>query len=268
MLFQGKRYIVVAVLVGFMAVFTIHRVMASRTSAGTEPVCQILVAEADISSGTALSPRLCKSETWPQRIVPTQAITTMGQANGRVLVVPVSKGEPILLSKLAPEGTAAGLGGLLQGSMRAFTVKVDDVSGVAGFISPGDRVDVLMSVPVIESRGEQLSKIILQDVKVLTAGQVWQPNSRNEPKSFSTVTLEVTPEQTEVLNLASTQGKVRLTLRSRSNKEITHTPGMITSRLVNGGMPVKASPSPVAKAKTVDRTVEVIKGMNRESKKL
>ena len=140
----------------------------------------------------------------------------MGQANGRVLVVPVSKGEPILLSKLAPEGTAAGLGGLLQGTMRAFTVKVDDVSGVAGFINPGDRVDVLMSVPVLESRGEQLSKIILQDVKVLTAGQVWQPNSRNEPKSFSTVTLEVTPEQTEVLNLASTQGKVRLTLRSRS----------------------------------------------------
>jgi len=266
MLFQGKRYIIVAVLVGFMAVFTIHRVMASRTS--TEPVFQILVAEADITPGTALSPRLCKSVAWPQRIVPAQAITTMGQANGRVLVVPVSKGEPILLSKLAPEGTAAGLGGLLQGTMRAFTVKVDDVSGVAGFISPGDRVDVLMSVPVLESHGEQLSKIILQDVKVLTVGQVWQPNSHNEPKSFSTVTLEVTPEQSEVLNLASTQGKVRLTLRSRSNKEITHTPGMITSRLVNGGMPVKPSPSPVAEAKTVERTVEVIKGMNRESKKL
>jgi Flp pilus assembly protein CpaB len=97
MLFQGKRYIVVAVLVGFMAVFTIHKVMASRTSAGTEPVCQILVAEADITSGTALSPRLCKSVAWPQRIVPAQAITTMGQANGRVLVVP-RQGEPILLS--------------------------------------------------------------------------------------------------------------------------------------------------------------------------
>jgi pilus assembly protein CpaB len=242
--------------------------MAMRTSAGTEPVCQILVAEADITSGTALSPRLVKSEVWPQRLVPAQAITAMGQANGRVTVVPISKGEPILQSKLAPEGTAAGLGGLLQGTMRAFTVKVDDVSGVAGFINPGDRVDVLMSVPVIESRGEQLSKIILQDVKVLTAGQVWQPNSRNEPKSFSTVTLEVTPEQSEVLNLASTQGKVRLTLRSRTNKEIANTPGMITSRLVNGGMPVQASPSPVAKTKDVDRTVEVIKGMNRESKKL
>ncbi|MBU4234681.1 MAG: Flp pilus assembly protein CpaB [Proteobacteria bacterium] len=268
MLFKGNRYIVVAVVVGFIAVFAIHKVMAMRTSAGTEPVCQILVAEADITSGTALSPRLCKTEVWPERIIPAQTIKTMEQANGRVLVVPISKGEPILLNKLAPEGTAAGLGGLLQGTMRAFTIKVDDVSGVAGFISPGDRVDVLMSVPVLESRGEQLSKIILQDVKVLTAGQVWQPNSRNEPKSFSTVTLEVTPEQSEVLNLASTQGKVRLTLRSRTNKEITYTPGMITSRLVSGGMPVKPAPSSVAKATTDERTVEVIKGMNRESKKL
>jgi pilus assembly protein CpaB len=268
MLIKGKHYILVAVLVGFLAMFSIHKVMAMRTGAGTEPMCHVLVAEADITSGTALSPRLCKSEVWPQRIVPAKAITTMEQANGRVLVVPVGKGEPIMQSKLAPEGTAAGLGGLLQGTMRAFTLKVNDVSGVAGFISPGDRVDVLMSVPVLESRGEQLSKIILQDVKVLTAGQVWQPNTQNEPKSFSTVTLEVTPEQSEVLNLASTQGKIQLTLRSRTNKEITHTSGMITSRLISGGMPAQPGPSSVAKDKNGEKTVEVIKGMDRQSKTL
>jgi pilus assembly protein CpaB len=139
---------------------------------------------------------------------------------------------------------------------------------VAGFISPGDRVDVLMSVPVLASKGEQLSKIILQDVKVLTAGQVWQPNTHNEPKSFSTVTLEVTPEQSEVLNLASTQGKIQLTLRSRTNKEIARTSGMITSRLVSGGMPAEPGPSSVAKDKTGEKTVEVIKGMDRQSKTL
>jgi pilus assembly protein CpaB len=267
MLFKNNRYIVMGVVVGLVAVFAIHRVLAMKTSAVAEPVSQILIAEADITSGTALSSRLLKSEAWPHRIIPPQAVRTMEQVNGRVLMVPLSKGEPILLSKLAPEGTAAGLGGLLKDTMRAFTVKVDDVSGVAGFISPGDRVDVLMSVPVLESRGEQLSKIILQDIKVLTAGKVWQPNSRNEPTSFSTVTLEVTPEQTEVLNLASTQGKVRLTLRSRANKEVTHTPGILTSHLVNGHG--KAAPaSSVSKAKTVERTVEVIKGMNRETKKL
>jgi pilus assembly protein CpaB len=270
MLFQKNRYIVMAVVVGFVAVFAIHKVMAMKTSAVVEPVNQILVAEADITSGTALSPRLLKSDAWPQRIIPPQAVRSMEQVNGRVLTMPLGKGEPLLLSKLAPEGTAAGLGGLLKDTMRAFTVKVDDVSGVAGFINPGDRVDVLMSAPVLESRGEQISKIILQDVKVLTAGQVWQPNSRNEPKSFSTVTLEVTPEQSEVLNLASTQGKVRLTLRSRANKEVTHTPGILTSSLVNGhGAAAKvALGAPVSKEKTVERTVEVIKGMNRETNKL
>jgi pilus assembly protein CpaB len=151
---------------------------------------------------------------------------------------------------------------------KPFTVKVDDVSGVAGFINPGDRVDVLMSAPVLESRGEQLSKIILQDIKVLTAGRVWQPNSQSEPKSFSTVTLEVSPEQSEVLNLASTQGKVRLTLRSRANKEVTHTSGILTSKLVNGGVAAKAVAAPAANDKPVEKTVEVIKGMNRETKKL
>jgi pilus assembly protein CpaB len=270
MLFKNNRYIVMAVVVGFVAVFAIHKVMAMKTSAVVEPTSQILVAEADITSGTALSPRLLKSEPWPHRIIPPQAVRTMEQVNGRVLLVPLSKGEPVLLSKLAPEGTAAGLGGLLKDSMRAFTVKVDDVSGVAGFINPGDHVDVLMSAPVLDSRGEHLSKIILQDVKVMTAGQVWQPNSRNEPKSFSTVTLEVTPEQSEVLNLASTQGKVRLTLRSRANKEVTHTPGILTSKLVNGHSSTVNAPlaSPVAVNKTVEKTVEVIKGMNRETKKL
>jgi len=187
------------------------------------------------------------------------------QANGRVLSVPLCKGEPVLLSKLAPEGTAAGLGGLLKESMRAFTVKVDDVSGVAGFINPGDRVDILMSLPVLESKGEQLSKIILQDVKVLTAGQVWQKNSQNEPKSVNTVTLEVSPEQSEVLNLASTQGKIRLVLRSRANKEVKETPGVITSYLMNGhGHALKASPAEGPR----EKTVEVIRGMERSSAKL
>jgi pilus assembly protein CpaB len=268
MLFKNNRYIVLAVVVGFVAVFSIHKVLAMKTSAAKEPVSPILVAEADITSGTALSPRLCKTVAWPQRLVPPQAIKSADQADGRVVMVPLSKGEPILLSKLAPEGTGAGLGGLLQDTMRAFTVKVDDVSGVAGFINPGDRVDVLMSAPVLESRGEQLSKIILQDIKVLTAGRVWQPNSQSEPKSFSTVTLEVTPEQSEVLNLASTQGKVRLTLRSRANKEVTHTPGILTSKLVNGGVAAKAVAAPAANDKPVEKTVEVIKGMNRETSKL
>jgi pilus assembly protein CpaB len=256
--FKGMRYILLAVVVGLIAVFSIHRVVGLKSRTPTEPTASVMVSEAEIASGTVLSPRLVKAVDWPQRIVPALAARSPQQVDGRVTIVPLSKGEPILLNRMAPEGTAAGLGGLLKEEMRAFTLRVDDVSGVAGFLHPGDYVDVLTTMPVAEHRGEQLSKIILQNVKVLTAGQVWEQNAENKPVSVNTVTLEVNPEQSEVLNLASTQGKIRLTLRSRINKEIRPTPGIVTSTLVNG---LGHTKSPVVHRQ--ERTVEVIKGLNR-----
>jgi pilus assembly protein CpaB len=258
MKFKGLHYIVLAVVVGLIAVFSIHRVVGLKSQTAAEPGALVMVADADITSGTALSPRLVKAVDWPQRLVPATAARNPQQVDGRVTIVPLSKGEPILLSKLAPEGTAAGLGGLLQEEMRAFTLRVDDVSGVAGFVRPGNYVDVLATLPVAEGRGEQLSKIILQNVKVLTAGQIWEQNAENKPVSVNTVTLEVTPEQSEILNLASTQGKVRLTLRSRVNKEIRPTPGVLTSALVSG----QGQAKPVVVPRQ-ERTVEVIKGLTK-----
>jgi pilus assembly protein CpaB len=257
---RGVHYILLAVVVGLVAVFALHRVIGTKTPVATEATSTVMVAEADVTSGTALSPRLVKAVDWPQRIVPASAARTPQQVDGRVTVVALSKGEPVLMSKLAPEGTAAGLGGLLNPEMRAFTVRVDDVSGVAGFLHPGDCVDVLMTLPVSDARGEQLSKIILQNIKVLTAGQIWEQNAENKPVSVNTVTLEVTPEQSEVLNLASTQGKIRMTLRSRTNKEVKPTPGIVTSHLVNGSGHVK---TPVAAGPRPERTVEIIKGLQR-----
>ena len=159
----------------------------------------------------------------PQRLVPPQAVQNVSQIEGRVVNMPLSRGEPIILTKLAPEGTAAGLGGLLKPDMRAYTIKVDDVSGVAGFLQPGDRVDILMTLSMPDKTGEKFSKVVLQDIMVLTAGKVWQQAGSGEPKSVNTVTLEVTPQQSEVLNLASAQGKIHLSLRNRTNKAIAPT---------------------------------------------
>ena len=122
----------------------------------------------------------------------------------------IAKGEPVLEYKLAPEGTRAGLGGLLDENKLAVTVKTDEVTGVAGFINPGDRVDVMveMQEPGGEG-GEHFSKIILQNLKVLSTGQVWeQTKGKEKPDVVPTVTLEVTPEQAETLNLASLQGRI------------------------------------------------------------
>ncbi len=262
---KGNSYILIALLVGTVGVFALHRAMSGRTQIAKEPCQQVVVADADISSGTALNARLLKTVDWPQRLCPGQTAMDAKQVDGRVSLVSFSKGEPVLFNKLAPEGTAAGLGGLLNKDMRAFTVKVDDVSGVAGFIFPGDRVDVLMTITMLENNGEQLSKIILQDLKVLTAGPTWEQSANNKgPTSVNTVTLEVSPEQSEVLNLASTQGKIRLVLRSRANKDIKYTEGVATSHLINGQANNKVAASPVM-AERPKTTVEVIKGMDRSS---
>jgi len=263
---KGIHYIIAAVLVGLVAAFSIHRVMSTQTRAPVDPITKVLVAEGEIPAGTPLSAKLVKMVDWPQRLIPPQAVQNVSQIEGRVLGMPLSKGEPIILTKLAPEGTAAGLGGLLKKDMRAYTIKVDDVSGVAGFIHPGDRVDILMTLALPERSGEQFSKVVLQDIMVLTAGQVWQQPGGGDPKSVNTVTLEVTPEQSEVLNLASAQGKIHLSLRNRANKTIAPTAGIATSGLISGGNGSKHN-TPAAQAPQ-KRNVEVIKGMQKSESDL
>ena len=117
----------------------------------------------------------------------------MREVEGRVVKVPIPQGNPVLFSMLAPEGTAAGLSGILSDEKRALTVKVDEVAGVAGFIHPGDHVDVLVDLPLQEAK-DHFSKTILNDILVLTTGQIWQQKGENKPVVVNTVTLELTPE--------------------------------------------------------------------------
>ncbi len=256
---RGIHYIILAVVVGLVAAFSIHRVLIAKSGAAKpEPMAKVVVSEADISSGSEINAKMVKVAIWPQHLVHPKAARTLDEVIGRVVNIPITAGEPVLLSKLAAPGTAGGLGGLLSPNMLAFTVKVDDVSGVGGFLNPGDHVDILTVLP--KAGGEQLSKIILQDVKLLTTGQIWEQSSNNQPKTVNTVTLEVTPEQSEILNLASNQGKIRLTLRSRANKMVRHTAGVSTSQLTTEGKTVAPPPA----AENHKKTVEVIKGIDRK----
>jgi pilus assembly protein CpaB len=168
---------------------------------------------------------------------------------------------------LAPEGTSAGLSGILPDGKRALTVKVDEVAGVGGFIHPGDHVDVLVDLPIKDTH-EHFSKTILHDIAVLTIGQIWQPKGDdNKPVVVNTVTLELTPHESEVLNLASSsEGKIRLALRNRNNKTVAQTEGVTTSFLLNGG--VKKEPTVVAQPTRAEKGIEVIKGLERSEAKL
>jgi pilus assembly protein CpaB len=192
----------------------------------------------------------------------------MREIEGRVVKVPIFKGNFILLTMLAPEGTAAGLSGILEDGKRALTVKVDEVAGVAGFIHPGDRVDVLMDMAMQgESKSEHLSKTILHDISILTTGQIWEQKGENKPMVVNTVTLELTPEQAEVLNLASNQGKIRLALRNRNNRTVAQTQGVTTSILISGAAAKKEGKVAVQTARE-EKRVEVIKGLERSDAKI
>ena len=260
----GLKYFVLAGLVGLVAVFLIHRYIVMKTALPVKPTASVVVAEVDIAPGTALAGRLMKVATWPQDIVPAKAVSKPQELEGRVAQVHIDRGEPILLSKLAPQGTAAGLGGLLEPEKLAVTVKTDEVSGVAGFITPGDRVDVLVEMPTPGASGEHFSKIILQNLKVLSKGQIWEQTGEKKPQVVNTVTMEVSPEEAELLNLASFQGKIRLALRNQINRAHSSTSGVVTSQLaLREAAPAKVAAAVVTPAKERAKyTAVVIRGMD------
>ncbi len=262
---RGSIFIIAAVTAGLVATVAIRRYVTMKTKVPVTASRQVIVAAHDIAPGTPLTGQIVKSVTWPQAVVPPKAASTLNQIDGRVVNVPIPQGNPILFSMLFPEGTAAGLSGILAEGQRALTVRVDEVAGVAGFIHPGDHVDVLVDLPIVNAR-THLSKTILHDITVLTTGQVWHQSGDNKPMVVNTVTLEVTPQQSEVLNLASNEGKIRLALRNRNNKTITQTKGVTTDYLT--GDLGKKEEKVAAKTNPKEKCVEVIKGLDRSEAKL
>jgi pilus assembly protein CpaB len=258
---KGITYMGIAVVAGLLATFGIQRYVAHKTYVAPVSTGQVAVATTDLSPGIALAAGSVKLVSWPRELIPPQAASTLQQVEGRVAVTPISNGEPVLFSKLAPVGTAAGLSSLLDESKRALTVRVDDVSGVAGFIHPRDKVDVLVDMKM-QGVNDSFSKTILQNITVMTIGQTWEQKD-SKPVVVNTVTMEVTPEQAEILNLASTEGKIRLALRGRRNETLVETAGVSSSQLLTGVVKKEKQESLAAVPQKEERTVEVIKGLER-----
>ncbi len=259
---KGITYMGIAVVAGLLATFGINRYVAHKTYVAPVSTGQVAVATTDLAPGVALAAGSVKIVSWPRELIPPQAASAMQQVDGRVAVTPISTGEPILFSKLAPVGTAAGLSSMLDESKRALTVRVDDVSGVAGFVHPRDKVDVLVDMKMQGGNNDSFSKTILQNITVMTIGQTTETKD-NKPTVVNTVTLEVTPVQAEVLNLASSEGKIRLALRGRRNENIVETSGVAVSQLFAGVSNQKQEAAPEAQPRKEERSVEVIKGLER-----
>ncbi len=259
---KGMTYLALALVAGLLATFGIHRYVVNKTQVVAAPTGMVAVATSDIAPGTTLTAGSLKLVSWPQELIPPQCAAALNQVQGRVVTFPISTGEPIMFSKLAPVGAAAGLSSLLDESKRALTVRVDDVTGVAGFLHPRDRVDVLADMK-LKNADENYSKVILQDITVLSIGQIWQQTGEDKPTVVNAVTLELTPEQTEVLNLASNEGKIRLALRGGRNKATVETNGVASSSLFASMMKPPPEEPKAQKEVKPERCVEVIKGCER-----
>ncbi|MBX3350917.1 MAG: Flp pilus assembly protein CpaB [Nitrospira sp.] len=204
---------------------------------------QVLVASADIPWGTKLAPEMTLMQEVPPGAIPEGHFTTLDAIKDRVLLVDVKRNELFLESKLAPVGAAGGVAAVTDPNKRAMSVKVDDVIGVAGFIKPADRVDVMVTIePETGKQGHVIAKVILENVKVLAAGtQMERKGKDEEPKPVQVITVEVDVDEAEKLALASTQGKLRLALRNPLNSEKVLTKGAQVGALLNSYRPKQAT---------------------------
>jgi pilus assembly protein CpaB len=205
--------------------------------------------------------------------VPKGAILDPKDAIGRGVISQIYQGEPIFDNRLAPKGSGGGLAATIPEGMRACAVRVDEVVGVAGFVTPGMRVDVLVSgTPPGEQQNSGAgteTKTILQNIQVLSAGTDIQKDAEGKPQQVQVVNLLVTPEQAETLSLASNQLKIQLVLRNPLDTKIAQIPGTAMGALFSGG----ATPSPhraPVRATRVDRaysTIVVQNGSNTTTEK-
>jgi pilus assembly protein CpaB len=227
---------------------------------------QVVVANADFAWGTKLTPEMVQIQEYPSGAVPEGHFTSVDAIKDRVVTVDVKRNELLLESKLAPVGaTTGGVAAVTDVNKRAMSVKVDDVIGVAGFIKPADRVDVMVTIePENGKQGSTIAKMILENVKVLAAGtQMERKGKDEEPKQVQVITVEVDVEEAEKLALASTQGRLRLALRNPLNTEHVLTKGANVGALLSSYRPKQHPVKPANDGEGFVR-IEVIKGDQRK----
>src|SRR6202034_530725 len=223
-----------AFVIACVCTYFVAKVVGGMATASRKPnTTTVIAASSDLKLGTLI----VKGDLTTMAIagsIPKGAILKPEDAVGRGVVADIYQGEPILDNRLAPVGSGGGLAATIPPGMRACAVKVDDVVGVSGFATPGMRVDVLISGnppgPVSPVDGPKV-KTLLQNIEVLSAGTDIQKDGEGKPQQVQVVNLLVTPEQAELLSLASNQTHIQLVLRNPLDTKIAKTPGTAVVQL-------------------------------------
>ena len=269
---------------GGLAYGTYNAINGQPVKTVNAPTQPVVVAAADLPLGTELKKEDLTVVNFPVGAAPEGAFGKPADIIGRGLIVSMVKNEPVLNAKLASKEAGAGLPPVIPEGMRAVSVRVNEVIGVAGYVLPGTRVDVVATASPNGQPQDATSKVILSNVQVLTAGtRMEQDQEKGKPMQVTVVTLLVYPEQSERLALASTEGKIQLALRNPLDQGAPETPGMKQAVLlgnVKAAAPArtmasntkpsrKAAPgTPVSSEATATAplpTVEIIRGDKRSA---
>lgn len=230
---------VVALAVGFVAAVYVYRNLQPRNGAAAD-TAEVIVAANDLQVGARVDERDIKIIRIPSADLPPGAPRMKRDVLGHGVIIPISKGEFILPNRLAGENAGAGLPALIPPGMRAVSVRVNEVVSVAGFVTPGTRVDVLLT-GAPNGSGEQQTTTVLQNVAVLASGHTLERTSTGEAQNTAVITLLVTPDDAQRLTLASTEGHIQLALRNPLDTKQDEVPSSGSRALFRGG----PAPTPV-----------------------
>jgi pilus assembly protein CpaB len=235
------------VLVALTTSFLVYKWLNDRSLAIAKQrgeVVNIAVAVTDLSWGSVIKPEMIKTAPFLRKSLAPGFFTDVAEISGRVVITPVKADEPIFESRLAPSDiTKGGVAAVISENKRAMAVKVDKVKGVSGFIHPGNRVDVVATFRPAYSQ-MPVTMTVLENIPVLATGTETEVRSKQEkPIAVDVITLEVSPEEAEVLALASAEGKLQLSLRNFSDTRNTATKGASVQSLISLLSGKKTAPS-------------------------
>ena len=251
---MNRRFISVlmfAFVVAAGASFALYRMVIGRVNASAPPATSsLLVATRNLELGTVITEPDLRVAAWPGA-VPQGAVVKNSEAVGRGVIAPIYAGEPVTQSRLGAAGAGGGLASTIPQGMRAVAIRVNEVVGVAGFVVAGTHVDVLVSGNSPDSAGVSTgnsTRTLLQNISVLSAGQDFKKDTEGKPVTVQVVNLLVTPQQAEMLSLASSQMTLQLVLRNPLDTVITATTGISLAGIFSGQT---VAPTTVQAAKLV-----------------
>lgn len=267
--------LLLALVSGGVAALVALRYLRQQTAPlmAEAPKSKVVVAVRPLPVGSIVGEQDVKLVDWSGGVLPTGYFGSVTDVVGRGLIVPVEENEPVLSGKLAAKGAGGGLPVIIDEGMRAFSMAVDQVIGVSGFVGPNTRVDVLLTLASSPVLKEPTTKLIMQNLRILAAGQTIQQDKEGKPMNVPVVTLLVTPEQAETLGLATGQGRIQLALRNTLDTVMVKTTGAPVSSLM-GTPPSRRAPTTRRSAAVqasepvpTSTTVEVYRGGQRTLQK-